>query len=63
MLRALALIGLCVALLGAVGAQNSSADRKQAIEDCERHGGIPVVIAGILSSRGIGCAAPLGATF
>ena len=39
---------------------NVAAERKAAIEACEAEGGIPVVIAGILNSRGIGCAQPLG---
>jgi hypothetical protein len=57
MLLAIAPLALSV---GAISAQNAAADRAQAIKDCEANGGIPVVIAGVLSSRGIGCAQPLG---
>lgn len=35
-------------------------DRKAEIEQCKAAGGIPVVIAGVVASEGIGCAQPLG---
>jgi hypothetical protein len=35
-------------------------ERLAKIEDCKRHEGIPVVIAGPVGSDGIGCAQPLG---
>ena len=39
----------------------SVAQRRKDIADCKAHGGLPVVIAGPVSSEGtIGCAAPLG---
>jgi hypothetical protein len=37
-----------------------SNERAAAIEDCRKHEGIPVVIAGPVGSDGIGCAQPLG---
>jgi hypothetical protein len=62
----LALIVLAIATLFIVSSYANgqtlpsvAADRKLAIEQCEGAGGIPVVIAGILNSRGIGCAQPL----
>ena len=60
-----ALIVLAMATLFIASAYGQSqtdraADRKVAIEECEAAGGIPVVIAGILNSRGIGCAQPIG---
>ena len=60
-----ALIVLFMAALFIVAASGQSktdaaAERKQAIEECEGHGGIPVVVAGILNSRGVACAQPLG---
>lgn len=39
---------------------DTAADRRQQIEECEGNGGIPVVVAGVLNSRGIACAQPLG---
>ncbi len=35
-------------------------ERRTAIEECIKAGGIPVPIAGVISSQGIGCAQPLG---
>ena len=57
---ALAIVG--GALLVAAGAepQRSQAERQQFIAECEGNGGIPVVVAGVLASRGIACAQPLG---
>jgi hypothetical protein len=60
-----ALLVLAIAALFIVSASGQSqtdraADRKQQIDECEAHGGIPVVVAGILNSRGIACAQPLG---
>jgi hypothetical protein len=59
------LIVLALAALFIVSASGqskdfSTAERKLAIELCEGAGGIPVVIAGVLNSRGIACAQPLG---
>lgn len=59
------LIVLALAALFIVSASGQTkvdvaAERKAAIDECEAHGGIPVVVAGILNSRGIACAQPLG---
>jgi hypothetical protein len=35
-------------------------ERADQIAQCEAAGGVPVVIAGVVLSRGIGCAQPLG---
>lgn len=35
-------------------------NRKADIAKCKAEGGIPVVVAGVLASEGIGCAQPLG---
>lgn len=38
----------------------AAAERKAQIEACIAHGGIPVPIAGVVASQGIGCAQPIG---
>jgi hypothetical protein len=67
MRRTFEIVLACVAgavLIGALSAAaqkpDGAAERRQAIADCEANGGIPVPIAGILASRGIGCAQPMG---
>lgn len=37
-----------------------SDDRKAEIAACRERGGLPVILAGVLASDGIGCAQPLG---
>lgn len=37
-----------------------SDERKAEIAACRERGGLPVVLAGVLASDGIGCATPLG---
>ena len=59
-LLVLAMAALFIASAHGQTLTSASAERKAQIEACEAHGGIPVVIAGILNSRGIGCAQPLG---
>ena len=63
MLFALIVLAIAALFIASASGQTQvsvSAERKAAIEACEAHGGIPVVVAGILNSRGIACAQPLG---
>lgn len=59
-LLVLALATFCIASASGQSKGDTAAERKAQIEECEGHGGIPVVVAGILNSRGIACAQPLG---